>query len=171
MISELLSPNLLIRSLACLFSIKAGADFRRCYALAKPACRDKLLVPRDRIMKSERLLLTVWSFLAATHVVVAEFGISNVEQQPKRADAREPIALKKGPHLLLDEHLIARSTGVERKVIPPQRFLDAPIVTGAVEHQNWQPFFTVRHDPALSRETSFRMTDQPPMVTRVVTVG
>lgn len=55
--------------------------------------------------------------------------------------------LQKGPHLRLDDHLIASSVGIERKVIPPQRFLDAPIVTGAVEHQNWQPFLTVLHDP------------------------
>lgn len=71
--------------------------------------------------------------------------------------ASKPIALGKGPHLLLDDHLIARSTGVERKVIPPQRFLDGPIVTGALEHQNWQPFLTVLHDSAAAPEKRFRM--------------
>lgn len=65
--------------------------------------------------------------------------------------------LANGPHLLIDDHLIARSLGVERKVLPPKRFLDAPIVTGAIEHQNWQPFLTVLHDPAAPRERRFRM--------------
>lgn len=69
----------------------------------------------------------------------------------------KPIALLKGPHLFVDEHLIARSEGIKRKVISPQRFLNQPIVTGAVEHQNWQPFLTVLHDPAAPAERRFRM--------------
>lgn len=73
------------------------------------------------------------------------------------AKAAEPVPLKRGPHLLLDEYLIARSVGVERKVMPPQRFLDGPIVTGSVEQQNWQPFLTVLHDPVLPPERRFRM--------------
>jgi hypothetical protein len=73
------------------------------------------------------------------------------------ADADKPIALARGTHLLLDDHLIARTVGVERKVIPPQRFLDGPIVTGALEHQNWQPFLTVLHDPDAPAARRFRM--------------
>lgn len=91
--------------------------------------------------------LTALLFIA-THAVSAA---------PQRAEARGPIVLKNGPHLLLDDHLIARSTGIERKVVPPQRFLKEPIVTGAVEHQNFQPFLTVLHDPTASREKPFRM--------------
>lgn len=72
-------------------------------------------------------------------------------------DSETPRALAKGPHLLLDDHLIARRTAVQRKVISPQRFLDRPIVTGAVEHQNWQPFLTVLHDSAAPAEKKFRM--------------
>ena len=68
------------------------------------------------------------------------------------AGRREPIALVKGPHLLLDDYLIARSDGVERKVIQPQRFLDEPDRHRRSEHQNWQPFLTVLHDPAASAE-------------------
>jgi hypothetical protein len=68
-----------------------------------------------------------------------------------------PLVLPRGPHLLLDDHLIADSEGIERKVIPPQRFLDHPIVTGAVEHQNFQPFLTVLHDPAAPAQGRFRM--------------
>lgn len=99
-------------------------------------------------MMRESLRVSIVLLLIATHVVSTE---------PQRAEAREPIVLKKGPHLLLDDHLIARSVGVERKVIQPQRFLDGPIVTGALEHQNWQPFFTVHHDPTSSREKPFRL--------------
>lgn len=67
------------------------------------------------------------------------------------------IAVSKGVHLLLDDYLIAASQGVERKVIPPRRFLDDPLVTGSVEHQNWQPFFTVLHDPTAAAEKRFRL--------------
>ncbi len=76
---------------------------------------------------------------------------------PVAADAAKPVSLDKGVHLLLDNHLIASSAGVERKVISPQRFLAEPIVTGALEHQNWQPFFTVVHDPANPSGKPFRM--------------
>lgn len=68
-----------------------------------------------------------------------------------------PIELHRGPHLLIDDYLIARSTGIERKVVSPRRFLTEPIVTGSVEHQNWQPFFTVLHDADAPREKRFRM--------------
>lgn len=99
-------------------------------------------------MTLENLRVSIVLLVIATHAVSAE---------PQRAEACEPIVLKRGPHLLLDEHLIARSVGVERKVIQPQRSLDGPIVTGALEHQNWQPFFTVHHDPTSSREKPFRL--------------
>jgi hypothetical protein len=65
--------------------------------------------------------------------------------------------LKAGPHLLIDEFLIAKSERVERTVNPPKRFLKQPVVTGALEHQNWQPFMSVIHDPALSSDKPFRM--------------
>src|SRR5688500_5187049 len=69
--------------------------------------------------------------------------------------AADPLELNKGIHLLLDYHFIARSDGVVRQVVPPQRSLSEPIVTGAIEHQNWQPFFTVLHDA--SAKKPFRM--------------
>ena len=70
-------------------------------------------------------------------------------------ESGRPRSLDKGVHLLLDDHFIARSEGVERKVIQPERFLKEPVVTTALEHQNWQPFFTVLHEP--SRANSFRL--------------
>src|SRR5688572_12067235 len=67
----------------------------------------------------------------------------------------KPKSLDKGVHLLIDDHFIARSEGVERKVVQPERFLKEPVVTTALEHQNWQPFFTVLHEP--SRSHPFRL--------------
>ena len=59
-----------------------------------------------------------------------------------------PLAAEPGPHLLLDDHLIAESTGVERMVLQPQRDpnIPNPIVTGP-EDRCFQPFFTVLRDP------------------------
>jgi hypothetical protein len=74
-----------------------------------------------------------------------------------RAAAEEPLSLTNTVHLLLDDYLIHQSDGVERKVIPPSRFLPNPIVTGAPEHQNWQPFLTVLHDPERPEPSRFRM--------------
>ncbi len=68
-----------------------------------------------------------------------------------------PITLPPGPQLFLDDYLIERSTGIERKVMSPPRFLDGPIVTGEPQHQNWQAFLTVLHDPTAPNEKPFRM--------------
>ncbi|MDB5337615.1 MAG: hypothetical protein JWN70_3234 [Planctomycetaceae bacterium] len=76
---------------------------------------------------------------------------------PQGVDTAKPIVLDKGVHLLLDDHLIASSVGVNRKVISPQRFLTDPVVTGGLEHQNWQPFITVLRDPATPSGKPFRM--------------
>lgn len=85
------------------------------------------------------------------------FVLHVTEATAASPDAGKPIVLDKGVHLLLDDYLIARSVGVERKVIPPQRFLNEPVVTGKIEHQNWQPFLTVLHDPTAKSGKPFRM--------------
>lgn len=103
---------------------------------------------RDRKMSHRIWLLTGWLTFVAVYAAGAE---------PPRAEVREPIVLEKAVHLLLDDHLIAQSEGVARKVISPQRFLTEPIVTGELQHQNWQPFFTVLHDPAAPSRKPFRM--------------
>ncbi len=108
-------------------------------------------------MKSGAVLVTVWHLAIATQVLLAEDENIRAVRHVGCMAAQEPIALKKGPHLFLDDYLIAESRGVERKVISPQRFLDKPIVTGAPEHQNWQPFLTVLHDADASRGRKFRM--------------
>jgi hypothetical protein len=88
-----------------------------------------------------------YAFILAFIVVIS--GVSS--------DAAEIATLARGVHLLVDDHWIASSTGVRRQVVSPQRTLSEPIVTGKLEHQNWQPFFTVLHDPARSREKPFRL--------------
>lgn len=71
--------------------------------------------------------------------------------------AEEPIVLRPGPQLLIDDFLVARSEGVHRTVVQPQRFLKEPIVTSRPEHQNWQPWLTVLHDPTWPGDKKFRM--------------
>lgn len=83
--------------------------------------------------------------------------VTGAHAEPLRAQVSKPIVLHRAVHLLIDDHLIARSVGVDRKVLPPQRFLSEPVVTGAAQHQNWQPFFTVLHDPAAPSRKPFRM--------------
>ncbi len=92
------------------------------------------------------LLVTMLSLFAA-HSGGAE---------PAKPGISAPRLLEKGVHLLLDDHFIARSEGVERKVQSPKRILSEPIVTGHAGHQNWQPFLTVQHDPRPARKP-FRM--------------
>jgi hypothetical protein len=71
----------------------------------------------------------------------------------RSARADEPLDLRTGPHLLLDDYLIARSTKLKRDIRRCERALPAPIVTGA-EGKNFQPYVTVIRDPETRR---FRM--------------
>src|SRR5262245_37795216 len=101
---------------------------------------------RTTIKPVSRLLLVL--LLLATCFAVR----SKAAGQPEKASV-----LSRGVHLLLDDELIARSVGVERKVIPPRRMLEGPVVTSGVEHQNWQPFLTVLRDPSAPAGKRFRM--------------
>lgn len=101
-------------------------------------------------MRSQQLGLAVLLLALVT-------GYSARAEPVQQADTGKPVVLASGPHLLLDDYLIERSVGVERVVVPPRRFLKEPIVTGAPEYQNWQPFLTVLHDPARPPAKRFRM--------------
>jgi hypothetical protein len=61
--------------------------------------------------------------------------------------AGKPIQLKPGPHLFLDEYLIASSSNITRRVNVPRRdpAIPNPIVTGR-EDGCFQPFFSVVRD-------------------------
>ncbi|MFV1967385.1 MAG: PA14 domain-containing protein [Pirellulaceae bacterium] len=63
-----------------------------------------------------------------------------------------PVQAQPGPHLLLDDYLIAESSGIERVVLQPPRdpAIPNPIVTGP-EDGCFQPFFTVLRDPKTGR--------------------
>lgn len=67
--------------------------------------------------------------------------------------AARPIELGPGPHLLLDDYLLAEQQNVSRKVNRPRRDLVVPVVTGP-EDRCFQPYVTVVRDPARRR---FRM--------------
>jgi hypothetical protein len=100
-----------------------------------------------------QLLVVLFPFVVASAV----FGEPAPVDVPQQKEVKQPIALRNGPHLLIDDYLIAKSDGVERKVMQPKRFLKEPIVTSGPEHQNWQPWLTVLRDPSLPEQKRFRM--------------
>lgn len=77
---------------------------------------------------------------------------SSIYMPSTTAATGKPIPLKPGPHLFLDDFLIAGSTNIIRKVNVPQRdpAIPNPIVTGK-EDGCFQPFFSVVRDPANGR--------------------
>lgn len=64
----------------------------------------------------------------------------------------QPIRLGPGPHLFVDDYLIARSDGVERVVTGPQRdaSISNPVITGK-EDGCFQPYMTVLRDGETGR--------------------
>jgi len=72
---------------------------------------------------------------------------------PPAAETAVPLALAPGPHLFLDDRLIARAAGLTRRVASPARQLPGPVVTGP-EDRCFQPYVTVLRDPDSRR---FRM--------------
>lgn len=63
-----------------------------------------------------------------------------------------PVAASPGPHILIDDYLIAESDGVDRVVIQPRReaSIPNPIVNAADDH-NFQPYLTVVRAPDSGR--------------------
>jgi len=75
------------------------------------------------------------------------------ESIPGTAPSTElPVHAEAGPHLLLDDYLIAAGIGVDRVVLQPQRdaSIPNPIVTGP-EDRCFQPYLTVLRDPDSGR--------------------
>ncbi len=86
--------------------------------------------------------------------VPCQFPIrSRLYQHGKPERPEGPIVLAPGPHLLIDDHLIERATGVRREVVRPRRSLTGPVVTGAKGHGDdcFQPYMTILRDPATKR--------------------
>lgn len=76
--------------------------------------------------------------------VAALFGIATAV-----ATAQTPIALSSGPHLLVDDYLIASQENLTRTVNRPER-LPEPVVTGP-EDKCFQPYLSVLRDPETGR--------------------
>ncbi len=64
----------------------------------------------------------------------------------------QPLALARGPHLFMDDYLIAESDNLARDVCHPVRnaAIPNPVVTGK-EDGNFQPYMTVLRDAATGR--------------------
>ncbi len=107
-------------------------------------------------MNGEIKIRCVWSVCLFFCVAVAAAGKENTAAIYSPASlpvsAREPIVLKHGAHLLLDEFLIESSSNVIRKVNMPRRdpTMPNPIVTGR-EDGCFQPYMTVVQDAASKR--------------------
>jgi hypothetical protein len=71
---------------------------------------------------------------------------------PSEPSASAPIRLRPGPHLFLDEALLASSSNVTRRVNVPSRdpLIPNPLVTGK-EDGCFQPYMTVLRDPRTGR--------------------
>ena len=85
--------------------------------------------------------MSVWRNLCGVVLFLATAAAALGESSVKT-----PIALHAGPHLLIDEHLVASQSNVQRRLEHPARLSD-PVVTGA-EDKNFQPFVSVLRDPA-----------------------
>jgi len=70
----------------------------------------------------------------------------------KARPAVEPVDLRSGPQLFMDDHLIAKSDGVDKVTQHPQRFLGRPVL--GWEQHTTQPYVTVLRDPQSGK---FRM--------------
>jgi len=72
---------------------------------------------------------------------------ANATMSPK-----EPLRLRPGPHLFIDDYLIDKTASVTRRVNCPVRdaSIANPIITGK-EDLNFQPYMTVLRDPVTGR--------------------
>lgn len=111
------------------------------------------------------MALSVWAILLTGWPGSVQQALAQ-EKNPAPASAAANLPaveiaaryrLKPGPHLFLDNHLVAESSDVKRVVVQPERSLKAPVVTSAKEHDNWQPWLTVLHDPNAPADKRFRM--------------
>ncbi len=66
------------------------------------------------------------------------------------ASAAEPLRLGPGPHLFIDDHLIAEQSFLSRTVNQPVK-LPEPVITAKGGDYNHQPYLTVLRDPDTGR--------------------
>ncbi len=84
--------------------------------------------------------LSTTSIYAAVMLLLALGGLATAAEPGK-----SPLDLSPGPHLFIDDYLIAQSDGIKKVTQQPQRAFDAPIL-GWKEHTT-QPYLTVLRDP------------------------
>ncbi|MCC6446832.1 MAG: hypothetical protein IT210_25695 [Armatimonadetes bacterium] len=75
--------------------------------------------------------------------------VAAVSLAVRQAAAGEPLRLQAGPHLFLDDFLIAAQSNLKRVVTPPKK-LEDPVVTGRKDGC-FQPYLTVLRDPKTGR--------------------
>lgn len=82
------------------------------------------------------------------------YGHSREGQPSPQAarDARSPLRLRLGPHLFVDDFLVAETSNVRRRVNPPRRdpAIGNPLITGREDHCVG-PYMTVIRDPQTGR--------------------
>jgi hypothetical protein len=101
------------------------------------------------------IVLALLAAGAASGAEVVEAGEDNPEYKATlyrpaahaTMSPKTPLALRLGPHLLIDDYLIDKTTNVRRRVNVPQRDpgLPNPVVTGK-EDLNFQPYMTILRD-------------------------
>src|SRR5262245_12435547 len=69
--------------------------------------------------------------------------------QTGKASAK-PFAMRKGPHLFLDDFLIEKAAGLTRTIHSPKRERPDPVVTGPKD-KNFQPYMTILRDAKTRR--------------------
>jgi hypothetical protein len=91
------------------------------------------------------LLISLWAAAQEDRSIIYQ----PAEGIPGSAPESElPVPASPGPHVLIDDYLIAASENVERVVIQPKRdpSIPNPIVNAAEDH-TFQPYLTVLRDP------------------------
>jgi hypothetical protein len=89
--------------------------------------------------------------LLRTVVVVSVSFILFIFTGCNKGEVKDVIVLKAGPHLFIDDYLIAEQSFLSRTVNHPQK-LPEPIVTGKTGgDNNFQPYMTVLKDPQTGR--------------------
>jgi hypothetical protein len=88
---------------------------------------------------------------------IVQAGTDNPEYKamlyrPGVSPAKEPIRLRPGPHLFLDDYLVAKTDNLKRRVNCPARDtkIANPIITGKGD-KNFQPYMSVIQDPETKR--------------------
>jgi len=72
----------------------------------------------------------------------------------------KPIKLNKGPHLFIDDYLIAEQSFLNRTVNNPEKLSEPILVAGKKNDYVWQPYVSVLRDPESGR---FRMWYNTPV--------